>query len=205
MISGMRRILIVVLVVLILVAGGLFFFVAGNLDRYHGQIQAQIEKKLNRPVTLGHLGLRLFPLSVSVAGFSIADDPSFKSSRPFAAADNVFISVGFFSLLRGAVTVNDLTLGQPTIELIRSAAGTWNYSSLGKSNQPQASSSSEFSLGRLKVIDGRVGYTDLMPTCPDKANSSSASKAKSARSLQELRLPLPSAVISPLTSSLSPP
>ncbi len=158
----MRRILVVVLVVLVVVIGGLFFLVSGNLDRYHGQIQAQIEKKLNRPVTIGHLGLRLFPLSVSVAGFSVSEDPSFNSPRPFAMADNVFISVGFFSLIRGNVSVDDLTLSQPKIELIRNAAGIWNYSSLGKTDQPKTSSSSDFSLGQLKIVDGQVGYTDLM-------------------------------------------
>ncbi len=161
----MRRILVIVLVLLVVVVG-LFFLAAANVNRYHDQIQAQVQKKLNRPVTLGHLGLRLFPLSVSVAGLTVAEDPAFQSSRPFAAADNVFISVGLFSLLRGNIAVDDLTLSQPKIELIRNASGIWNYSSLGSADHSKASSSSDFSLGQLKVVDGQIGYTNLMAKEP---------------------------------------
>ncbi len=161
----MRRILVIVLILLVVVVG-LFFLAAANVNRYHDGIQAQIQKKLNRPVTLGHLGLRLLPLSVSVAGLTVAEDSAFKSPRPFATADNVFISVGLFSLLRGNVAVNDLTLGQPKIELIRNASGTWNYSSLGLADHSQTSSSSDFTLGQLKVVDGQIAYTDLMAKEP---------------------------------------
>ena len=158
----MRRTVIIVSIVLVLLLGISFVVVSSGLDRYRPQIQAEIQKKLGRPVTLGHLSLNLIPLSLKVNGFTLQDDPTFQSSRPFATADQVFVSVGLFSLLGGSPEVKSLVLDQPKIELIRSPAGVWNYSTLGNSQgtSSSSSSSSQLSLDQMKINDGQIGYTD---------------------------------------------
>lgn len=156
----MRRALIVlglavvaVIVVLVLALSLL------NVNRFRPKIEAELNKKLNRPVTLGQLHLRLIPFSVKVDGLTVQESPAFSSSHPFATAKEVYISAGLFSLLRGEPTIEALTLDDPQIELIRNASGTWNFSDLGGGNQP-AGSSTQLTLDSLKIHNGQVAVTD---------------------------------------------
>ena len=154
------RYFLIALVVILLIAGGAVAYVSSNVDSFRPKIQAELQQKLKRPVTIGHLGLRLFPLSIKVEGFSIGDDPSFASAQPFALANQVFVSAGLFSLLSGNPQVKDIVLDQPQIELIRNAQGKWNFSTLGGSSG--GSSNSKFTLNELQINDGKVAYTDVL-------------------------------------------
>jgi len=154
-----RFVVIAVLVLVAVVAiGG--FIVAGNVDSYRPRVQAELQKKLNRPVTIRRLGLKLFPLSIRVEGLTIGESPEFSAGRPFATANEVFVSASLFSLIRGNPEVKDLVLDKPQIELARNAAGVWNYSTLGSSSGGGGQSS--FSLSKLQINDGQVGYTDQL-------------------------------------------
>jgi AsmA protein len=181
---------LIALVVVVVIAG---FIVAGRVDSYRPRVQAELQSKLNRPVTLGHLGLKLFPLSIRVDGLTIGEAPQFSTGRPFATANQVFVSASIFSLIRGNPEVKDLVLDKPQIELVRNPAGVWNYSSLGSSSagsnsgasagssgspsSPSAGSSGSstsapkgaqngFSLAKLEIDDGQLGYTDRMTSQP---------------------------------------
>jgi len=154
----LRTIGIALLAFVALLAIG-FAVVAGKIDSFRPKIQAQLQQKLNRQVDIGHLSLRLLPLSIKVESLTIGDDPAFASGRPFAKAGQVFVSAGLFSLIGGNPKVEDVTLEQPQIELIKNAAGKWNFSSLG--GQSSTSGSSNFSLDKLQITDGQVGYTDM--------------------------------------------
>ena len=168
---------LVALVVIVVIAG---FVILGNVDRFRPRVQAELQQKLNRPVTLGHLGLKLFPLSVRIDDVTIGDAPGSSSPRPFATAKEVFVSAGLMSLIQGNPEVRDVTLDHPQIELVRSSSGVWNFSSIGKgsgeqpagaapapgsaqSPAPPAQSSgdqSQFSLDKLRINDGQVAITD---------------------------------------------
>ncbi len=135
-----------------------------NVDKYRPRVQAEIQKKLDRPVTLGHLGVRLFPLSIRVDGLTIGEAPGFASPQPFATAKEVYVSASLISLVRGNPEVKDLNLDQPQIELIRNPAGVWNFSTLG--GNTSGNQSDEFSLDELKISDGRVAVTDQVTKEP---------------------------------------
>lgn len=167
----MRRIVIVVCVVIgIIIIVLLALPSILNVDRYRPQIQAELQQKLDRPVTLGKLSLRIFPLSIRVQGITIGESPQFPSSRPFATANEVYASAGFWSLLRGTPELKDLTLDNPQIELVRNAQGVWNYSTVGKSGTPTPNGTSgtkpsngggtAFTLNQLKIVDGQVAITN---------------------------------------------
>jgi uncharacterized protein involved in outer membrane biogenesis len=158
-----RKILIPILVVVVIIAGAVFLL-SSKVDQYRPRVQAELQQKLDRPVTIGHLGLKLLPLSIRVEGLTIGESPAFATNRPFATATEVYISVGLFSLIRGNPEVKDLVLDKPRIELVRNAAGVWNFSTIGsKSSQSGgASGSSQFSLAELKINDGQVGLTDAV-------------------------------------------
>lgn len=135
----------------------------GRADSWRPKIQAELQDKLNRPASIGHLGLKLLPLELKLEGFTIGEAQGFPQDRPFATASNVFVSVGFWSLLTGSPEVKNLELDKPQIELIRNASGVWNFSSLGKgASSSGGSGSSQFSLNLLKIADGQVGYRDQL-------------------------------------------
>ena len=161
----MRRSLIVVAAIVVLAIIGVLALPALlNVNKYKPRIQAELQKKLGRPVTLGELHLRLFPFSIKVDGLTIGESPAFQSSHPFATASEVYASASLLSLLHGAPAVNELTLDQPKIELIRNAAGAWNFASLGGGTPAAGATSSgqgtEFTLQDLKINDGQVAVTD---------------------------------------------
>jgi uncharacterized protein involved in outer membrane biogenesis len=177
----MRKTLIVVAgVVVVLVLALVAFVTLFNADKYRPQVQAELQKKLNRPVAIGKLGLKLFPLSVDLQDVSIGESPAYSSSQPFATAKNLYVSVGLFSLLRGDISVKSLRVAQPQVQLIRNAQGVWNFSTIGSETgagqnrtstgapsggnpQAQESSQAPLSLDDIRITDGRVTVVDHTP------------------------------------------
>ena len=117
--------LIVLLVVAVVALPSLI-----NINQYHDKIQAELSQKLNRPVSLGTMSLKVFPLRVRVENAVIGEDPSFQSTRSFARAQALDVSAKLLPLLRKDVQVNSVNLLHPQIELIRDQQGNWNFSSL---------------------------------------------------------------------------
>jgi AsmA protein len=167
----MRRVLVLIaiaVVVLILVA---LTAILMNVDKYRPRVQAELQKKLDRPVTLGHLGIRLLPFSIRVDGLTIGDAPEFGSNRPFATAKEVYVSAGLISLIRGNPQVKEVNLDRPQVELIRNRAGVWNFSTIGGAEKTAGSektsgNSSELTLDKLKITDGQVAVTDEVAKQP---------------------------------------
>ncbi|HET8891775.1 MAG TPA: AsmA family protein [Candidatus Angelobacter sp.] len=171
------------IVVVLLVAAALIVPHLIDINHYHGQIQSQLEKKLGRQVSLGNMSLSLFPPSFQVENTTIAEDPRFASSRPFAQADKLSVSVKFWPLLHKEIEVNSLELVHPHIELVRNAQGIWNFATLGQEGKPTAAQKAppqpahapgattttgpqnqpagQLSLANLFINDGQVAITDL--------------------------------------------
>src|SRR5271165_3732806 len=151
-----------------------------DVNQYRGQIQAQLQQRLNRPVQLGEMQLGVFPLRVEVKNVVIGDDPSFHSNLPFAQVSELDVSVALLPLLAKNIQVDSLELKQAKIEIIRNAQGLWNLSTAGNAPppaqqappaQPQAPAkqapppaapptSGGFSLAELKVTDSQIAITD---------------------------------------------
>jgi AsmA protein len=181
----MRKLLIAVgVIVVLLIAAALILPHLIDVNQYHGQIQSQLEKRLGRQVTLGNMGLRLFPPAFDVENTIIAEDPRFGSDRPFATADKLAVSVKFWPLLRKQLEVNSLELLHPHIELVRNAQGVWNFATLGQESKPTAAQkvppqparaptptistgpqstqpAGQLTLANLFINDGQVAITDL--------------------------------------------
>lgn len=181
-----RPIVILAIVVAVLILAFILTVSLFNVNKFRPRIQAELQTKLGRPVTLGELHLRLFPLSIRVEGLTIGQAAGWPAQHPFATAKEVYASAGLFSLLRGQPHINDLTLDQPQIELIRNAQGAWNFSNIGtgatnqsgqgnggaaqpgqtngQTAQPQQQS--ELTLNQLKITDGQVAVTDERAKTP---------------------------------------
>src|SRR5271167_964207 len=176
----MRKLAIVVVVVVLIV----FAFVLTlphliDVNQYRGQIQAELQKRLNRPVQLGEMSLGVFPLRVQVNNVTIGDDPSFRSNVPFAQVGQLNVSIKLLPLLSKNIAVESLELKRAKIELICNAQGVWNFSTAGSNaatplaqpnqlqqpaKQPLAqaapSTPSSFALNELTITDGQIAITD---------------------------------------------
>jgi hypothetical protein len=128
----MRRVLIGVGIFVVLVVAGLLIFVAAfDVNKYRGTIQEQMEKRLGRQVTLGDMHLSLFPPRFRVQNPEISDDSRF-SSAPFVKAQALDVSVQLMPLLHKEVEINSVNLQRPAVNLIKNAAGVWNFASIGQ-------------------------------------------------------------------------
>ena len=184
----MRKLGIAILVIVVLfIAAALIIPHVVDINDYHAQIQSQLEKKLGRQVSLGPMSLSLFPPSFQVSNAVIGEDKDFNSSRPFATADKLAVSVKLMPLLHKEVDVKSLQLERPHIELIRNAQGEWNFATLGQEGKPtptQKTTSApavdankapvqknaeeankkpagQIELANLGITDGQVAITDL--------------------------------------------
>ncbi len=134
-----------------------------DIKKYHAQIQAQLEKRLGRKVSLSDMDLSLFPPSFRVENAVIAEDPRFNTGNPFATAEKLTIRVRFWPLLRKVVEIKSMELDRPRIELVKNTQGVWNFDSLGqerKSPSVQKASSGQLELEHVLVTDGQVAITD---------------------------------------------
>src|SRR5271165_2794885 len=120
--------IVVIVIVLILALPHLI-----DINQYRGQVQSQLQQRLNRPVQLGAMSLGVFPLRVEVNDVIIGDDPSFGSKVPFAQVGQLNVSIALLPLLAKNIQVDSLELKQAKIEIIRNAQGIWNFSTAGSS------------------------------------------------------------------------
>ncbi len=185
----MRKLAIIALVLIIVVVVAILALPhLIDINQYRGQIQSQLQQRLNRPVQLGEMSLGVFPLRVEVNNVVIGDDPSFGSKVPFAQVGELDVSLALLPLLSKNIEVDSLELKKARIEIIRNAQGLWNFSTAGSGpaagpaqtappNQAQPSSkpgpsqpapptSGGFSLGKLQVTDGEIAITDYMKKQP---------------------------------------
>ena len=114
---------------LLVVALALPFLVDAN--QFRPMLETKLSAALGRQVSLGNLQLSIFSGSVTASDLSIADDPAF-SKTPFLRAKSLAAGVDLMPLiLSRKLNVTGVTIDQPEIDLIQTAAGVWNFSSLG--------------------------------------------------------------------------
>ena len=157
----MRRILIAagVLIALVLVAVGAVFALF-DANAFREPVRAQLEKQLGRPVTVRDLGLKLFPLSIRLDDVTVGESPQFAPNQRFAAVKELAVRIGLAGLIRKQVNVESIRVVQPEIELIRNAAGEWNFSTLGGQTPSGSSGGGGLSIADLKIEDARLAITD---------------------------------------------
>src|SRR5437867_6950316 len=164
----MKKVSVVLGIVgVILVLGVIGIWLLANPNRHRDFIQVQMEKQLGRKATLGQMSLGFLPLRFQVMNPVIGEDPRVRQEPPFVRAEKLDIRIGLLPLIRGNIRVDSLELQRPSVELVKTAQGTWNFSSVGAgttATTPSASagpaSATGFSLQRLAIRDGQIGITD---------------------------------------------
>ncbi len=145
----------------VVIIGAAIFAATFDVNRYRGSIQSELERRLDRKVTLGPMHLSLLPPRFQVQNIAIAEDPKFPNPKPFVQADQLDVSVKLMPLFSKSIEIDSLKLQRPTVELVKNQSGVWNFSSLGANAPKTSGSKSEFSLSKLAIQDGLVAVTDL--------------------------------------------
>jgi hypothetical protein len=149
---------IVVVVLLIVVVVTPFLI---DVNRFRPEIEQAIGGKIGRTVQIGNLHASLLSGSVEADQITIADDPAF-SHEPFLTAKSLKVGVEMKPLIFSkALIVHSLTIDAPEIELLRTPAGRWNFSSLGGTSTAPASTSSSssvssFTLDKMDIHNGEI-------------------------------------------------
>ena len=140
-----------------------------NVDSFRPQIEAQASSALGRHVTIGKLSLAPFSGGVTASDLSISDDPSF-GNAPFLKAESLDVGVDLEGMIFSrSLSVHSITVNKPEVQLLRTTAGKWNFSSIGSATPaprgrgkkaeptPAASgSTANVSVGELRIKDGRI-------------------------------------------------
>src|SRR6266581_8800314 len=157
-----------VVVVLLLVAVLLPFVIDAN--RFRPEIESSLNTALNRKVDIDNI--------------SISDDPSFNTG-PFLRAKSLSVNLELLPLIFSrAIHVTGLTIDQPSVTLLRSPAGAWNFSTLAASQtqsknataaRPRSGSSPDLSVRSFSLKNGTmvVGKTggNARPHTYDQVNN----------------------------------
>ena len=171
------KILIGLLTVVVVVVGvilALPFLI--DLNKYQDQYKPPIEDALNRKVQLQDIRLTIWPrVGARVAGFVVLDDPAF-GSGPFTSLTSLDVGIKFMPLLSGKVEVEDITLRDPIVTVIKNEKGVLNISTIGRtgvelpktpSRAPIPSTEGPLKILALLAVDrvsiagGKLTYRDL--------------------------------------------
>src|SRR5437868_10666529 len=134
--------------VLVLAAIGLALFLDAN--QFRPALVARMSDALGRRVEIGNLKISWLAGGVAAEDVVITDDPQF-SHEPFVSAKSVALGVDLVPLIVSrSLRVQSFTLERPRVWLIRSNAGTWNFSSLG------SGPSSSGSMGAISVLIQKI-------------------------------------------------
>ena len=152
-----------------------------DLNKYQDQYKPLIEDALNRKVQLQDIRLTIWPrIGARVAGFAVQDDPAFGSS-PFTSLTSLDVGVKLMPLLSGKVEVEDITLRDPVIMLIKNKSGVLNVSTIGRtgvelpetpSRAPIPSTEGPLKIlallavDRVSLVGGQLTYRDLSAAKP---------------------------------------
>ena len=172
---------IAVVVVVALLGGALAVPYLINVNVYRGVIEAQLNKAINRKVTLNVLRLSLFPVAIESKDVRISDDPSFRKDD-FVTIESFRLHLDLWPLLRRQIQVTSLEMIAPVVWLSKNSHGGWNFSTLGKAEVPGQSTAAagsgaattsvdlnSFDISNLSVKDGRVVILDQ--TRPEEVGS----------------------------------
>ncbi|HEV2350496.1 MAG TPA: AsmA family protein [Terriglobia bacterium] len=100
-----------------------------NAERYRRNLEAGLERALERRVTFGAVSYRLLPRpGFSIENAVVHEDPAF-GAEPLARVDRIDCDLRWRSLLRSRFDFSRLYLDHPSFNLVRNARGEWNVES----------------------------------------------------------------------------
>ncbi len=108
----------------------LLYFVRPGADNLRTRIMRSIGSAIGRRVEVSSVSLRFLPQpGFDLEDFVVFDEPAF-GAEPVLRAQEVTAALRVTSLLRGRLEISRLSLTEPSLNLVRSNEGRWNFSGL---------------------------------------------------------------------------
>ena len=152
-----------------------------DLNKYQDQYKPLIEEALNRKVVLKDIRLTIWPrVGARVAGFAVLDDPAF-GATPFTSLTSLDVGVKLMPLLSGKVEVEEITIRNPVITVIKNKNGVLNISTIGRAGAKLPNTPSRapipstegplkilalLTVDRVSIVSGTLTYRDLSAAKP---------------------------------------
>ena len=132
-------------------------------DHYRPKLVSFLQEKTGKPVEIGHISLRLFPLSLRIENFGMKNSPPFPDGY-MARAASIEARIDTRQLLfHRRLVVNSLVLDQPSINLFSDPSGTWNF------DNPHADSRESLDFGKIGNVEIHHGQLTASNHLPSNA------------------------------------
>jgi len=113
-------------VAILLVAAQVCLSLAVRTRRVHNYLGARLESAFGRPVQVKHFNLEFLPSPrIYATGVTVGEDPAF-GYEYFLRAEHLTAGLRWSGFLRGRFEFGTLSLGRPSLTLVRSREGRWN-------------------------------------------------------------------------------
>jgi uncharacterized protein involved in outer membrane biogenesis len=123
-------------------------------------LEKELSKALHREVTVETLRVNPFVPSVTVRGFLMRER---SDDAPFVTFDELYLNVGWSSIIRLAPVVDAAKLTKPHVRVIRNPDRTYNFQDLAdevlaglENDEPPP----KFAAFNLQLVDGRIDIDD---------------------------------------------
>jgi uncharacterized protein involved in outer membrane biogenesis len=144
-----------------------------NMGRYQRQVTALVSRSMGRPVRLRSVELHLLPRPGFVLNdLQVSEDPNF-GAEPVLSANRVVASIGIFSLWRGRLAINRISVDEASLNLVRSPDGRWNLETLmmgGNTGQVSATAGkaggARATFPYLEATNSRVNFKNGVEKSP---------------------------------------
>ena len=174
------KIIGIVIAVLVLLVIALPFIV--DVNAFRPQIESELSSSLGREVKVGNLKLSILSGSVSADNLAISDDPAF-SNQPFVRAKALDVGVELMPLIFSkSLQVNELTITDPQVALLRNATGKWNFSSIGSKPAPEPASAGQPAETGKTPEAQKASQPAAPKATPGKSGETAAAQASPASS-----------------------
>ena len=110
----------------ILVVAQIAVSLSVRTHRLHNYLSVHLEKAFGRPVQVRHFNIEILPSPrIYATGVTVGEDPAF-GYEYFLRAEHLTAGLRWAGFLRGHFEFGTLSLGQPSLTLVRNSQGRWN-------------------------------------------------------------------------------
>lgn len=177
----MKKAIIIIVGILVVIIISAVFILPHlvTLDKFKGRIEDSLEVSLNREVSLGDIGLTLWPgIGAEVKNVRVANLAGF-SKGDFVRINSLQVLIQILPLLSGKIEVDRCILTEPRIWVEKNKAGKFNFSDLLEKEKGERPETDEeetpgfiqgLMVSTAAISDGEVHFMDY--TKPERTSLS---------------------------------
>ncbi|HXO62090.1 MAG TPA: AsmA family protein, partial [Candidatus Acidoferrales bacterium] len=155
----------------ILVAAQIAASISVHTPRVRNYFSARLEDAFGRPVQVKYFNIEILPSPrIYASGVTVGEDPAF-GYEYFLRAERLNAGLRWSGFLRGRFEFGTLSLGQPSLTLVRNSEGRWNLEDwLPPAKRPGALSAPVYGpsrapgianrLEKIEIDDGRINFKE---------------------------------------------